>query len=538
MSASKQRPTDEELGEMLSAPHFGRSQELPPGDPITPTPMALKIDEVEPYDRNPRVERNSAYEVIKDSIRKRGFRGALSITRRPGAEKRMCSEGGNTTLLAIKELHEETGDERFATILCIFEPWESETEVMIAHLAENDARSDLIFIDKAQGVRNLQRELEAELGVELSQRKLVEVLKERGYPVSRRLLYSMDYAVDTLLPVIPVALRSGMGRPQISAIQKLETSARDIWDCYKAGDEALFKAVFTEALAGCDGADWDFAPARRAVEEALAERCNCEVRHIGIEMGSRLSATKRLPITERPLYKEPAQDGKQEAKKQPKDPAPAEEPGRQQNPPPVAPGAGGELPGSTGMAPEVTGIAAKSPAEPDLTGTMPALTGLAAGDQPTDIQGLRRNAYDLAKQLAERNGMEFIPLYAPLGCGYLVSDAPPFECDPRENVSDETIRMSQIWWHLMACSETENAPVTVVQKLLLPSSATRQMVETGSVQALDGKILITTPSASSYSLWSKMDDTDWQTLVAMMNTYRTIKKLVAEQSLELWRMKI
>jgi len=120
--STKKRPTDDQLEAMLTEPHFGASRELQPADPIVPTPMVLPIDEVDPYDRNPRIERNRAYDVIKENMRKRGFKGALSITRRPGAQRYMAAEGGNTTLVAIKELYEETGDQRFATIQCIFEP--------------------------------------------------------------------------------------------------------------------------------------------------------------------------------------------------------------------------------------------------------------------------------------------------------------------------------------------------------------------------------------------------------------------------------
>ena len=48
--------------------------------------MRVTIDQIKEYDRNPRRERNEAYDLIKLSLRQRGFRGSLPITRRPGED--------------------------------------------------------------------------------------------------------------------------------------------------------------------------------------------------------------------------------------------------------------------------------------------------------------------------------------------------------------------------------------------------------------------------------------------------------------------
>ncbi len=551
--STKKRPTDDQLEAMLTEPHFGASRELQPADPIVPTPMVLPIDEVDPYDRNPRIERNRAYDVIKENIRKRGFKGALSITRRPGAERYMAAEGGNTTLVAIKELYEETGDQRFATIQCIFEPWVSETTVLIAHLIENDARDDLIFIDKARAVRNLKHELEAETGTELSQRKLVEVLRERGYPVSRRLLYSMDYAVDTLLSAIPVALRSGMGRPQVNAIQKLESAARDIWDSYQAGDEELFKAVFAEALARCDGPDWSFDTARSEVEAALAEHCGSEVRHIGIEMGSRLSAATRPRAAEQPDHDGRRSEGGPEGDGEPAGGgrSAANETEVRSSRPESAGSAGGEAPGGPPQGgqeeKEPTALAARSPAgpvsiPPEGRETRPAGGGIdpaeatapgvdPTADMPTEIRALRRRSYELAKQLAERNDLFNIVLYVPVGFGYLIADVPPLSKeDPPEQFWYKTL----LWWHLAACIEMETTPVEIVRKCLMEDSVMRQVIETQSLHPLQDKIVTPPPSYISSSLWSLVNEEDWRTVLDMMQTYRAIRKLVDEKDLNLW----
>ena len=53
-------------------------------DPIADTPMNVTLDQLHPYDHDPRVKRNPAYEEIKASIRERGLDAPPAITRRPG----------------------------------------------------------------------------------------------------------------------------------------------------------------------------------------------------------------------------------------------------------------------------------------------------------------------------------------------------------------------------------------------------------------------------------------------------------------------
>ena len=159
------RPTDEQLGNMLKTPHFGKSGSLPASDPITPTPMVLALREVKPYDRNPRRERNPLFDEIKDSVRaQKGLNNPLTVTRRPGEEIYMVESGGNTRLQILNELFKETGDEVFNQLHVLYRPWQSETHVLAAHLIENDKRGDMLFIDKALAIRELKTLFETETG--------------------------------------------------------------------------------------------------------------------------------------------------------------------------------------------------------------------------------------------------------------------------------------------------------------------------------------------------------------------------------------
>ena len=67
----KKRPSSEDVKNLLLEGNFGLSTDdtLPLTDPISTTQMVLKLEDIKPYDKNPRRERNPEYEKIKASIR-------------------------------------------------------------------------------------------------------------------------------------------------------------------------------------------------------------------------------------------------------------------------------------------------------------------------------------------------------------------------------------------------------------------------------------------------------------------------------------
>ena len=108
----------------------------------------------------------------------------LVITQRPGAADYIVHSGGNTRLLILKELFEETGDERFSRIQCVFRPWSRESDVLLAHLRENDLRGSLTFIDKARAVLDARHLFAEDLGLkEISLRRLETELGKAGYRI-------------------------------------------------------------------------------------------------------------------------------------------------------------------------------------------------------------------------------------------------------------------------------------------------------------------------------------------------------------------
>jgi ParB family protein of integrating conjugative element (PFGI_1 class) len=93
-------------------------------DPIADTPMVVTLDELRPYDHDPRVTRNPAYATrSRPRSANGGWTRPPAITRRPGEPHYIIRNGGNTRLAILRELWSETRDERFFRIACLFRPW-------------------------------------------------------------------------------------------------------------------------------------------------------------------------------------------------------------------------------------------------------------------------------------------------------------------------------------------------------------------------------------------------------------------------------
>jgi ParB family protein of integrating conjugative element (PFGI_1 class) len=229
-------------------------------EPIADTPMRITLDELRPYELNPRIARNPLYEEIKNSIRERGLDAPPPITRRPGADHYIIRNGGNTRLAILRELWAETKDERFYRLSCLFRPWSGEVAALTGHLAENELHGGLTFIERALGVEKARELYEQEGGKPLSQAELARRLKANGYPVPQPHISRMQEAIEYLLPAIPNVLYGGLGRPQIEQLTSLRRAAARTWEAH--ADKAQmdeFPVLFQDVLAGFDGNAGDFS---------------------------------------------------------------------------------------------------------------------------------------------------------------------------------------------------------------------------------------------------------------------------------------
>lgn len=252
-------PTSEDITRQLQQTHFPQNpgREVSPG-PLGDTPMVVSLEQLRPYELNPRVVRNPLYDDIKASIRERGLDQPPSITRRPDEPHFIIRNGGNTRLSILGELWQETRAERFFRIHCLFRPWQSEAHTLLGHLAESDLHGQLTFIERALAVAQLQGMLQG-ADESLSQRELSSRLSQGGYPISQSQISRMFDTLEYLLPAIPQALYAGLGKPTIARLISLRRRAESIWNQH-FGDALQFVQLWLEVLSAYDGEKPDLDP--------------------------------------------------------------------------------------------------------------------------------------------------------------------------------------------------------------------------------------------------------------------------------------
>ena len=283
-------------------------------DPIADTPMVVTLDQLRPYDHDPRVTRNPAYEDIKASIRERGLDAPPAITRRPGEPHYIIRNGGITRLAILRELWSETKDERFFRIPCLFRPWPQRGEVVMltGHLAENELRGGLSFIERALGVEKAREFYEQEMGRDsgqpLSQSELARRLTADGFPLPQSHISRMQDAVHYLLPAIPTLLYGGLGRHQVERLAVLRKACERTWErrALRRNLSMDFATLFQDVLAQFDTQPDNFSPQRVQDELVgqMAELLEADYDTLALEVDD--SESRQRALTSEPAAPNPA----------------------------------------------------------------------------------------------------------------------------------------------------------------------------------------------------------------------------------------
>lgn len=219
---------------------------------VVEMPMVLTIEQLAPNPDNPRTSRNPRYDEIKASIKARGLDTVPKVTRDPDGDpnKYIFSDGGNTRYQILTELWQETGEERFFRIHVLVKPWPGRLQCVIGHLAENEVRGDLSFIEKARGIHKARIIYEEQLGKSVSLRELSTLLTSEGLPVHNSTISRMEDALKYLFPWMPDLLESGLGAPQIRLLLALRQDAEKVWDQFCLLSERSDKC-FTDVFGEC-----------------------------------------------------------------------------------------------------------------------------------------------------------------------------------------------------------------------------------------------------------------------------------------------
>lgn len=244
MSKPKKKLLDLNVALLQPGKSGDASATVPP--PRAEMPILLTLDELAPNPDNPRTSRNPKFDDIKSSIRARGLDTVPKVTRDAERDARyIFSDGGNTRYQILRELWEETGDKKYFHIQCIFKPWPGRLACVIGHLAENEVRGDLSFIEKALGIRQARNIYEEQLGRRVTLRGFSELLGEQGYPIHYSNISRMEDTVKYLFPFLATMLGSGMGRPQIQSLLALRANALKTWEAFNPDNtETRFDGVF------------------------------------------------------------------------------------------------------------------------------------------------------------------------------------------------------------------------------------------------------------------------------------------------------
>ncbi|WP_223531740.1 MULTISPECIES: ParB family protein [unclassified Pseudomonas] len=286
--------SQEDITDQLLQDHFPRAPELERlSDPLIDTPMLVTLEQLRPYEHNPRFIRNPLYDEIKASIRERGLDQPPSITRRPGETYFIIRNGGNTRLAILGELWQETRDERFFRIHCLFRPWSNEITALLGHLAESDLHGQLTFIERALAVAKLKTMLEPD-GAVLSQRELARRLAAGGYPISQSHISRMLDTLEHLLPAIPQTLYAGLGKPQVERLIALRSQAERTWNRYPTAIVA-FAEFWLETLGNFDADPESFD--LEQIQDELLERMSRLLGQSYRMLALELSDTQRVIST-------------------------------------------------------------------------------------------------------------------------------------------------------------------------------------------------------------------------------------------------
>ena len=353
----------------------------------------------------------------------------------------------------------------------------------------------------------------------------------------------MGYAVHTLLPVIPHALKSGLGRPQVERIRALDRAARALWKKRKLGNDESFDAVFNALCERYDGPEWDLELLRNAIEIEIAEELEVSIQAIRVELDAQLLGREiEIPILENdhdavtPEERDASPEaslvkGKSVAEEQ----VPGDSRGsngdavsKGEASPPQRP--------SLVIAPDATEEESEELPDDSLESEADSIESAITLSQPgaTDLKSLRARAWTLAARLAQRNGIG--GLVAPLsgkGLGFILRDVP--DSSLADQLDADTLgQVSMLWWHLAACAEMTVAPLDAVIATLSDDSILRQALENQDAGLLFNSVWTLDPGHTGYRLWRQLGDQDWQDLLNLMDTYRRIHRAAEASQLRLW----
>lgn len=202
---SKQQPRKPKLSANLAALSLNIPTPEQTEMQLSPMPtqggmlMMIPVTEIDFFDKNPRKHHDEeSFNHIKESIRSLGVLQPVHITQRPNETRYTLAQGGNTRLKIMRELFDETGDERFRMMPCLYQNYHDDTTLQIAHLIENEQRADMCFWDKAHAYAQVRELFLSDGQCQASLRAMENLFASKGLSVSHAALSLFFFTYDFL----------------------------------------------------------------------------------------------------------------------------------------------------------------------------------------------------------------------------------------------------------------------------------------------------------------------------------------------------
>ncbi|RJG38985.1 hypothetical protein [Motilimonas pumila] len=176
----------------------------------------LNVESIQPDPGNIRNKENKSFDKIYASLQAHGFDGVLEVV--PVGDSFQVKNEGNTRLSILKELYQNTQEDKYATILCLINSASSESN-HIMQLIKNEARDGISFHDRVLAI-GITIDAYRANHEKLTAKTLSKLLAKQGYKLSETLCYWTLYAFDNVKDTMPRLFQT-MGRPSFEHHSKL-----------------------------------------------------------------------------------------------------------------------------------------------------------------------------------------------------------------------------------------------------------------------------------------------------------------------------
>ncbi|WP_165793871.1 hypothetical protein [Hyphococcus luteus] len=494
----------------------------------------LDIDQIEPYDRNPRQLPNPKTHDLEASLRASGgLERVLAVTRRPGAGAYMVLEGGNTTLILLKKLLSETNDERFRHVTADIRPWPGDLDVMARHYRENNTRGDLSFGERSLEMLALYRQYCEEAAPTDSRPTVAKfcsyLAKRFGIPCAPSNFSLYKFTAEPLAEAMPFLVRrTRFTKAQAVAIRGRYNKIKAVWCDKDAGTKDEFDEAFFGLLARQDKA-LEKTFAREIADDpsslpdiaynddelisglqnefARSEAIDCSYAQAGVWISAALhGGPKIIPrdaleadgdelpqadISTSPQTRATLPDVHTFSKDQTSE---------TKDPP--------------GNGHDAIEIALAHSVRSDSLAPHP----LSPPKEGDDLPALRRNAYGYASRIAIRNGLQDLVVALPdSGFGYLLIEVHDDLMQAARTVSPSIVA----WWALAAGCALSMTPEAVRDRVMPEDSFLRTTLDQGNIELLAQGYPFQSFDQSG-RFWDALKAKDWSDFLAIQKLFKAM----------------